>query len=91
MTDIVAQSRDPVFPVADKMKKGTLKSNDGQTTIHFAGDTENLQMLMKLILSCNFLCMLLSVAQILDDQPSLSYVTERDLDVGNGDFTSATT
>ena len=63
------------------MKKGTLKSNDGQTTIHFTDDTTNVQMLKKLILSFNQLCMLLSVVQTFDDQPSLSYVAERDLDV----------
>ena len=39
-------------------------------------------MLMKLIQSCNQLCMFLSVAQILDGEPELSYaVTERDLNV----------
>ena len=37
-------------------------------------------MLMKLTLSSDKLCMLLSVAQIFDDQPELSHaVTERDL------------
>ena len=36
----------------------------------------------KLILSCNQLCMFLSVAKVLDDQPELSFaVTERDLNV----------
>ena len=41
-------------------------------------------MLMKLILSCNQLCMFRSVANILDDQPERSYAeTERDLNVSH--------
>ena len=49
-----------------------------KTTIHVTADTENVQMFMKLILSCLQLCMFLLVAQCLDDQPELSCtVTEK--------------
>ena len=53
-----------------------------QTATFFTAEKENVQMLMKLIQSCNQLCMFLSVAQIVDSLPELSYaVTERDLNV----------
>ena len=82
MTDIFAQSGHPVFPALEKMKKGSLKSKSGTTTIHFTADNENVQMLMKLTLSCNQLCMFRSVANILDDQPERSHAeTERDVNV----------
>ena len=64
------------------MKKGTLKSRGGTTTVHFTADTENVQLLVLLSLSCNQLVLFLSVAQIHDDQPELSSaVTERELNV----------
>ena len=53
-----------------------------QTATFFTAEKENVQMLMKLIQSCNQLSMFLSVAQIADSLPELSYaVTERDLNV----------
>ena len=79
MTDIFAnQSGHPVFPAAENMKKGTWKSKGGKHTIHFTADTEHV--LMELTLSCNQLCIFLSVAQILDDQPELSYAVDSELE-----------
>ena len=64
------------------MQKGTLKCKGGKSFIHFTADTENVHMLMKLVLSCNHRCLFLSVAQLLNDQPKLpDAVTERDLNV----------
>ena len=82
MTDIFAQSFHPVFLAPEKMKKGTLKSKSVTTTIHSTADNENVLVLMKLILSCNQLCMFRSVANILDDQRSHAE-TERDLNVSH--------
>ena len=50
------------FPGPEKVMKGTLKRKGGNATIHVSAEVENVQMLMKLILSCNQLCMYLSVA-----------------------------
>ena len=70
----------------------TLKSKCERTTIHCTADVENVQVLMKVILSCDELCMFLLVGP--DPRRSARTLLRSDGEgshrVGNGDFTTAT-
>ena len=72
----------PVFPGADTRRKEHQNPKAKKPSTHFTTDPENMQLLMRLLLSCNQLCVFLSVAQNLDDQPELSgTATQRDPNV----------
>ena len=63
ITDIFARSENPVFPADGTCEERNVEIQSRNATIHFTSDPENMQMLMKLTLSCNQLYMFLSVAQ----------------------------
>ena len=53
MIELFAQSGHPVFRGISALSRGTLKRKQGRNTIHFTGDSENIELMMRTIHSAN--------------------------------------